>query len=152
MLSQTPKDYIALYKGLPDEFLHKVMHYVTCFFLSVRKLRLIKYSHAELCLNGVCYSSSVRDAGVRSKLVDLNSGKWDLIELNLSETSKQIALDRFFSIDGKSYDFLGAVGVVLPFVQDSRDKYFCFEVVATMLGIPNQGKVTPIELERFNRV
>ena len=149
MLSQ-PKDYIALYKGVPDDIFHIVMHYITCLFLSIRKLKVIKYSHAELCLNGVCYSSSVRDGGVRSKLIDLNSGKWDLIEINLSEQDKQKALDRFFSIDGKSYDFLGAIGVVLPFVNDSRDKYFCFEVVAKMLGIQNESHATPIELERFN--
>lgn len=142
-------NYIVLYKGIPDDFWHKVMHYVTCAFMSIRKLKVIKYSHAELCIDGVCYSSSVRDNGTRSKLIDLNSGKWDLKEIHLTEEEKQYALNKFFAIDGSKYDFLGAVGVVLPIIDDSRRKFFCFEVVAEMLGMPNQSKVTPVELIEY---
>lgn len=140
---------IALYKGVPDTFWHKVTHYVTCFFLSIRKLQLVKYSHSELCIDGICYSSSVRDGGVRSKIIDLSSGKWDLIEINLNDDQKTKALDRFIAIDGRSYDFLGAIGVVIPIVKDSKRKYFCFEVVAEMLDMKNPNKVTPIELKNF---
>ena len=142
-------NYIALYKGTPDEFWHKVMHGITCAFLSIRKLQIVKHSHAEMCIDGICYSSSVRDKGVRSKVINLNSGKWDLKEVQLTEDEKQYALNKFFAINGSKYDFLGAVGVVLPFVNDIRDMFFCFEVVAEMLGMSNQSKVTPVELIEY---
>lgn len=140
---------VALYKGPTDGLWNSFWHYVTCTFLSIRKMKIVKHSHAELCINGVCYSSSVRDKGVRSKLIDLNSGKWDLKEIQLTEQEVRKSLDRFLVIEGKSYDFLGAIGVVLPLIEDSKSKFFCFEVVAEMLEMPNPSKVTPVELEEF---
>ena len=109
----------------------------------------MRHSHAELCIDGVCYSSSVRDGGVRSKLIDLNSGKWDIKPITLSPTKKQTALDRFRGFEGWPYDFLGAIGVVLPFVHHLRYKLFCFEVVAEMLGMEDPSHVTPVELSRY---
>lgn len=150
---QTSFTGIALYKGLPDKFLYIIFHFITCFFLSIRKLQLVKHSHAELCIDGICYSSSVRDKGVRTKFIDLNSGKWDLIELNLSEEEKNKALSEFVPMINKSYDFLGAIGVVINFIKDAKDKFLCFEVVARMLGMQNPSKVTPIELiEQGNKM
>lgn len=46
------------------------------------KLVRVAYSHCELVIDGVCYSSSPRDNGVRSKAIDLHSGSWDLIEVS----------------------------------------------------------------------
>ena len=40
-----------------------------------------QYSHCELVVRGTCYSSSVRDGGVRAKVMALPSDKWDVIEL-----------------------------------------------------------------------
>ena len=141
---------IALYKGLPDKQIYILFHYITCFFLSVRKLKVIKHSHAEICIDGICYSSSVGDGGVRSKEIDLNPDKWDLLELQMTEKEKQESLERFKPMQNKSYDFIGALGVVLSFIRDSADKFFCFEVVARMLNMQNPSKVTPLELKKVH--
>lgn len=148
-MSATPPDCIALYKGKPDEFWHTLFHYATCFFLSIRKLRIVKHSHAELCLDGVCYSSSVRDGGARAKLIDLTSGKWDIVPIELTPEQKQYALNYFKVTDGWPYDFLGAIGVVLPLFHHLRYQLFCFEIVAEMLRMPDPSHVTPVELARF---
>jgi hypothetical protein len=142
------KSYIALYKGIPEDVQHKITHYITCVFLSLRKFRIVKYSHAELVIDGVCYSSSVRDGGVRSKIIDLSSGKWDLIELQLSDSEKLNAKLRFIEIEGKRYDWFGAIGVILGFVKQKSDKFFCFEVVAKLLGKEKPHKFTPVEFEK----
>jgi len=48
------------------------------------------YSHCELVINGTCYSSSIRDGGVRGKTMALPSDKWDAVpdtHLRAHETS-----------------------------------------------------------------
>lgn len=148
-MQQTGFTGIALYKGLPNKFSYTVFHFITCFFLSIRKLQIVKHSHTEMCIDGVCYSSSVRDKGVRSKIIDLDPCKWDLKPVDLTEEEKSKALSEFASMVGKNYDFLGAIGVVINFIKDAKDKFFCFEVVAKMLGMKNPSKVTPVELQQF---
>ena len=138
------KNYLALYKGIPDTFTHQVAHWVTCLVLSIRDRKWCKYSHTELCINGIGYSSSVRDGGVRAKQIDFNSGNWDLIELK--DFNTEYALAVFDSKKGHSYDWLGALGWGLPFLKQSKNKEYCFEITAEMLGLPNAETWTP---ERF---
>ena len=77
------KVYLTLYKGPPtNDIVHVISHWVTCIVLSIRDLKITKYSHSEIYIDGICYSSSVRDGGVRSKVIDLNSGKWDIVDLS----------------------------------------------------------------------
>ena len=40
-----------------------------------------QYSHCELVINGTCYSSSIRDGGVRGKVMALPADTWDVIDL-----------------------------------------------------------------------
>ena len=36
-----------------------------------------QYSHCELVVRGTCYSSTIRDGGVRAKVMALPSDRWD---------------------------------------------------------------------------
>jgi len=137
---------IALYKGPATDFTHKVSHWVTCFVLSIRELKYCPYSHAELVINGVCYSSSVRDDGVRSKFIDLNSGKWDVIEVD-GDVNK--ALGVFNSRLGNKYDWTGAIRWGLPFIKQNPNKDYCFELVAEMLNLKNPSKWSPLDLKKL---
>lgn len=137
--------YLALYKGPASDLMHIISHWVTCIVLSVRTLKFTKYSHTEVCIDGVCYSSSVRDKGVRSKVINLDSGKWDYIDIT-SFVDKEHALEVFNSKRGKKYDWFGALGFGLPFLKQNPDKEYCFEITAEMLGFANPAKVTPQEL------
>lgn len=137
------KIYLALYKGPPtNDIVHVISHWVTCIVLSIRDLKITKYSHSEIYIDGICYSSSVRDGGVRSKVIDLNSGKWDIVDLS-SFIDTAYALEVFKTKEGKRYDWFGALGFGLPFLKQDPNKEFCFEACASMLSLPSPDKWTP---------
>lgn len=92
---------LAMYKG-EGNFYDKLIRAVT----------FSKYSHCELVINELCYSSSPRDGGVRVKYINLHDGKWDLFPINGDD---QKAREWFIKNVGKKYDWLGAVTSVLPF-------------------------------------
>lgn len=109
---------------------------------------LSKYSHAELVIDGVCWSSSVRDGGVRQKQIDLDSGHWDVYEV-LDVFDEAQALEWFKAHEGNPYDWMGIVRFVLPFVKQRPDQFFCSEAVATALGYADASKMTPKDLLQF---
>ena len=80
---------IAFYKGPPTPLWRKVGHY------AIRLWTWSRWSHAELVIDGVCWSASARDGGVRQKQIDLTSGRWDVFELDLSEEEVARALAWF---------------------------------------------------------
>jgi len=92
---------IALYKA-PGTIFDKLIRFVT----------RSQYSHCELVIDGLCYSSSPRDRGVRMKHIDLTEDKWDVFEI---EGDKVWALDWFINNVNKPYDWVGAVLSVVPF-------------------------------------
>jgi len=94
---------------------------------------LSRHSHAELCINGTCYSASVRDHGVRSKRIDLASGRWDVYALPGADEAAALAW--FARHKGQHYDWPGIVAWVLP-VRQHAQRWTCFEAVGAMLGLP----------------
>ena len=141
------KIYLALYKGRRDGAWYKPS--IAAARLSdwaIRTLTRSIYSHCELavaCENGQydCYSSSVRDGGVRMKTMKLPAEKWDLIELCQMNLFEETAL-LFERTQGQGYDWLGALGVVLHTHQD-KDKWFCSEWCAAALGLANPERFSP---------
>lgn len=114
--------YLALYKGKADNRLYRFYDAVTRLFTQGL------YSHCEIVISkqdGLyeCYSSSIRDGGVRVKTMKLDTNHWDLIPLNIS---KEQVLDFYKQTANCSYDLLGALGIVLGLRQHSK-KYFCSE-------------------------
>lgn len=135
---------IALYRGPTSDWQHAVAHWVTCAVLSIRHLRWCPYSHAELVIDGICYSSSVRDDGVRDKVIDLTSGKWVLHDV--AGASKEIALARFAERKDAGYDWPGALRWGIPFLRERAKADYCFELVAYMLGLPEPSDWSPLDL------
>ncbi|HHF3852101.1 enoyl-CoA hydratase [Haemophilus influenzae] len=120
------KVYLALYKGkktgwTPKAILARLSDWLT------RKLTKGLYSHCEIVVNKgfkVCYSSSIRDGGVRSKIMYLEHEKWDLIELqNITEERIKAYFEQTKNM---RYDWWGALGIVLG-IKQKRSKYFCSE-------------------------
>ncbi|OOF50917.1 hypothetical protein BKK54_04265 [Rodentibacter genomosp. 1] len=109
------KVYLAMYKA-KGNWVDKV----------IRLFTGKPYSHCELAVaNGdkyLCYSSSPRDGGVRVKTMRLPTDKWDLIPVH---TDSDI-VDFFQRTGGKKYDFIGAIGCVLP-VRQKASRYYCSE-------------------------
>ena len=78
-----------------------------------------RYSHCELAVRlpetageqeYECYSASLRDGGVRRKIMPLPSAKWDLIELPDSVGERLHGL--WQETQSQGYDLSGAFGVV----------------------------------------
>lgn len=101
-----------------------------------------QYSHCELVINGMCYSSSVQDKGVRRKSIDLNDGKWDVIDLPWGNEQK--VLDYFTTTDSNTYGWLSLLFSQM-FNRNSPTKgsQFCSEWAAAALGLPNPASYSP---------
>lgn len=129
------KVYLACYHGRASRLSHRVCDAITKFFTRG------KYSHCEIAvhLHGnryKCYSSSYRDGGVRSKIMELDSDKWDLIALD-GVSPEQIT--RYYKQNfGADYDLLGALGCVAGLPQN-QDKFFCSEWCYNAIFGSNQG-------------
>lgn len=131
---------LALYKGPPSSLIHNISHYIT------RLGTWSGYSHAELVIDGICYSSSARDGGVRSKLIDLSSGHWDVFNLTDNKQVKAKALAWFVEHHGNPYDYRNIVRYVLPFIGHNKNHWVCYEAVGAALGIKRPHTLTAEKL------
>lgn len=91
--------------------------------LIVRKEEFLTGHHYEVEVIYDCYSSSIRDGGVRCKQIDVSDNtKWDLIPLDgVTEAQIKAYFDRTL---GCKYDWWGVLGIVLG-IKQKRSKYFC---------------------------
>ena len=144
------KIYLALYKGRRDGTGAQVWAARFTDWLT-RRLTRGQYSHCEIAvaLDGVqfeCYSSSIRDGGVRCKTMTLPAAKWDLIELPDSSGSLKTNLAAVFAqTQGQRYDLPGALGVVFKTRQRSG-RWFCSEWCGQVLGLSEPWRFSPNDL------
>lgn len=142
------KIYLALYRGRRDGTGIKV--WVARFSdWFTRVLTRGRYSHCEIAVRNddsdtyTCYSSSVRDGGVRCKTMPLPSDKWDLIELPITVHDRLQQV--WQSTKGRPYDWPGALGVVFK-TRNRADKWFCSEFCASVIGLPESWRFSPNDL------
>ena len=105
------------------------------------------FSHVELEIKGVCYSSSNRDGGVRSKIINTsNHQKWLSFELK-KDIDINGCLSYFESVKGQKYDWLNIFCTqLIKLNMQSEDKQICSEFVANCLGLENAYKYSPESL------
>lgn len=100
------------------------------------------YSHVELVLaTGRSWSASFEDGGVRSKLIDFDPKKWDLIEVPAHLEPAAVAW--FTQHRGAKYDLRGNLQFILAPAGESKNRWFCSEAVAAALGIPDPWRYDP---------
>ena len=99
------------------------------------------YSHCELVIGDVGYSSSIRDGGVRAKRIEFDPAHWDFIGLPWAHEFEVKAF--FAQTAGAPYGWTDLVlRQVLNKGGDSPG-YFCSEWVAAALGLPNPQTFNP---------
>ena len=103
------------------------------------------YSHCEIVKvlptgETECFSSSYRDGGVRSKILSLDSDSWDLVSADFVRLETLQKVEN--STVGQSYELLGAMGLVFLTPQ-SQERWFCSELVAEVIGLPESWRYTP---------
>lgn len=145
----TNQVYLALYKGKKSGKGVKVkLARLTDW--TIRKITRGQYSHCEIAIDlggkFECYSASLRDGGVRRKLIYLTPDKWDLIEL--PENVAQQARDLYRQTLGAKYDVWGVFGVVLKCHSGSLKKWFCSEWCAKVLKLTHPAQYSPNDLAR----
>ena len=144
-----PTLHLALYRGTRAENpAALVFDRLICWRTKSR------WSHAELVLDhhpsgpSLCASSSIRDDGVRTKLINLNSGRWDVYPLPAGIDAA--AAHRWFEQkNGRPYDILGVLGFVLPLPIHWGAAWYCSEAVAAAIGVQNRVWISPQRLAQL---
>ena len=107
-----------------------------------------KYSHTELVVDEKCYSSSGRDDGVREKEIDLDSEKWDVVDLHNIESID--VWNFFYKTRECRYDYLGIfLSQFLPLKLHNKQKWFCSEWCAEAMGIKDAHELSPQDLFEY---
>lgn len=146
--------YAAFYKGKPKAGAPWRDRLKYAFDGAIRVITRSPYSHCELAIPdasrpGVyfCVSASVRDeavrpkrprlpwnrGGVRGKYMQLPPDRWDLVPVPLTRFDLTRALEQYA---GNGYDWLGVFRFLLPFLPESKHRWFCSEFVAHVLRLP----------------
>lgn len=93
-----------------------------------------KYSHAELIIDGLWYSSSPREGKVRAKIMQPKKGNWDYIHFYCTKEQRDKAKELFYENLNLKYDWLGIFcSQFIPLGVDSDDRWFCSEICADAL-------------------
>ena len=107
-----------------------------------------EYSHCELVVAGECYSSSIRDGGVRQRWIDLHERHWDVIDLPWADPAGVIAL--YAQTRKQQYGWLDLIGAqIFNRRLQLRDGWFCSEWCAAALGMPSPEIYSPGALGDF---
>ena len=143
------KIYLALYKGRRDGTGAQVWAARFTDWLT-RVLTRGQYSHCEIAvaLDGgqfECYSSSIRDGGVRCKTMPLPAAKWDLIALPERESLAAALQLVWLQTQGRRYDLPGALGVVFK-TKQRHERWFCSEWCGQVLGLSEPWRFSPNDL------
>lgn len=121
---------LALYKGRGDWF-NRLIRWWTGS----------PYSHCELVINGTCYSSTIRDGGVRGKVMALPADRWDLVDLPWADADA--VLDWFARHENDKYGFTDLLTSQLLGMQRDGRGVFCSEACAKALGLRGATRLSP---------
>ena len=145
------KIYLALYKGRRDGTGWRVWAARFTDGLT-RVLTRGRYSHCEIAVREhtqasvyTCYSASIRDKGVRCKVMPLPAAKWDLIPLPSTPEAHERLQRVWTETRGQGYDLRGALGVAFG-LRHNRRRWFCSEWCAAALGLPDGWRWSPNDL------
>lgn len=143
--------YLALYRGRRSSSGLKVWLARATDWLT-RQITRGQYSHAEIVVREhpqasvyTCYSASIRDKGVRRKVMPLPAAKWDLIPLPSTPEAHEQLQRVWAATEGQGYDLMGALGIAFGLPQNRR-RWFCSEWCATALRLPESWRWSPNDL------
>lgn len=91
------------------------------------------YSHTEIIFpDGVFFSSSGEDGGVRFKLIPVNRLYWTVYRVSLTPEAVHAVRAFCRNQDGKKYDWCGVLGFVTP-THHAQGRWFCSEIVVAAM-------------------
>ena len=151
------KIYLALYKGRRDGTGWRVWAARFTDGLT-RILTRGRYSHCEIAVREhpqasvyTCYSASIRDGGVRCKVMPLPEAKWDLIQMESTSEAHERLQRVWTATEGQGYDLRGALGIAFG-LRHNRRRWFCSEWCAAALGLPAGWRWSPNDLAEMAKI
>ena len=100
-----------------------------------------EFSHCELVVDGLCYSSSARDGGVRGKCIDLAADWWNVVPI--PDSYGPTILSYYESTKGTPYGWWDILTRQILHLPIRSRGYFCSEWCAAALGLPEPTTWTP---------
>jgi len=103
---------------------------------------------------GDCYSASGYEGEVRKKhILFSHSDRWTIIESpDFVRSIDENIMATFDEIEGRPYDYLGAILCPIRPTAGLRNSYYCIEAVRCMLGLtPFGGTFIPLVSELYKR-
>lgn len=137
---------LASYKGPAEDPLHQFSHW------GIKLVTKGPYSHNEIILpfdelgmrTELSYSSSLRDQGVRAKMIEYDDKRWDFLELPW--VNPEDVIERYNKTAGNPYDFFGLASHLLPYIKPHPEKEWCCEWIGRAVGLNTPEWFTPSTL------
>lgn len=110
-----------------------------------------RFSHVELAVEQrgnyyKCWSSSARDGGVRSAWIDITSERWVVVNIK-RETDRFDVENTLNRYKGDKYDYVGLISTLIKSdIFNSSDKWFCSEIISSVLGFGKSYTFSPEDL------
>ena len=125
--------YKAYQKKLKDE---KFSSYVKRLWLDwvIAIASLGKYSHVELVDGDGWFSISPRTNSAKWRKIEPKTGRWDFVELDLTQHQKAKIRAKINKYMGMKYDYIGAIFSITPFCIQKNNKVFCSELVVNLIN------------------
>lgn len=105
------------------------------------------YSHCEIVIDGLCYTSSIRDGGVRVKRIDTSAQHWDVIPITWASADAAQAV--FRQMAGLPYGWLDLIGQHVLRLPITGRGVICSELCAAMLLLPRPESYSPGALAEY---
>ena len=108
----------------------------------IRKWTGRQESHCELVVDGLAYSSSIQDKGVRAKYIEWDPAHWKFIPIPWA--SKESILKHYSETKDNKYAFFSLLtSQIFNMNVDDGNADFCSEWCARALGLPNPNTYNP---------
>ena len=103
-----------------------------------------KYTHAEVLIDNVIYSSSEIDGGVRRKeKSSFHPDRWEIVDIPWHVTEEQV-VDFYNKTDAHDYDWRGIIrSQLFGSNRHNESKWFCSEWCAAAIGISEPQRYCP---------
>lgn len=105
------------------------------------------YSHCELVVGELSYSSSLRDGGVRVKRIDFDSDHWDFIDLPWVSAAQVIAYAE--KTRNEPYGWRDLIWRQIFNRPGDSYGHFCAEWCGAAMGLPNPQSFSPATLGEY---
>ena len=109
---------------------------------AIRKWTGRQESHCELVVDGLAYSSSIQDKGVRAKYIEWNPSHWRFIPIPWA--SKEQVISHYEKTKDNKYAFFSLLtSQIFNRNVDDDGADFCSEWCSRALGLPNPNTYSP---------